>query len=91
MYRFQFLAEFNRNIIDSRDKTTAKLSFHFFDRVLCLDNVWMPISESNANKKSNYRLKKFAEKIEWNKVELKANLKRNYEWSTKYVNDIISK
>ena len=91
VYRFQFLTEFNKHVIDDKDKYAAKMNFHYFDRILSIDSVCLPDPITNANKKCSLKLRKLALTSENQSVDSKVVSKKHSELSAKFVNNIITK
>ena len=93
VYRFQYLTEFNQHKIDDRDKKVAKMNFHLFDRLLSMDNICIPSSNSTAAKKAEWRSTKYGGKFqpEAEVVDYKVVIKKNSDLATSFTCELIAK
>ena len=92
VYRFQYLTEFNQHKIDERDKKLAKMNFHIFDRLLSMDNVWIPTGTSTKedHQKSSKSDAKDSANYEVEKNDSKLKAKKNYDYSYWFVDSVLN-
>lgn len=93
VYRFHFLTEFNKYLIQERDRKLAKINFHLFDKVLSIDSVCLPTAYFQIEKKSSIKLKKYGPKDEsdWANTDFKTISKKHTECANKYVDEMLAK